>query len=987
MDSLKFLILELFKQKHPFPHPQNMLIIAITSKPRLGNVLMPLYVTPSSNKVLSVDGQATPIAVANDSTVSDDAKSVVAQLHNLSDGQIAKRFNVGKATYKAFVDKLSDDAIKNNIRPYIDQCICKALPLIQKAGLRVFVKDEKFKDINLADEVDLAPIFKCRPRFFFTLCSDGNLLYMLKVSDGVQDIMLHQVAVRELSGSTAVFVAGRVLYSFEDIDMQKFRPFFANQRIRVEKRIVDSYMNKFVANCLKSYSVQAYGFQVNKSRIKPLAVLWASRSVFGAGFELKFRYADVLCPYADRKRPVLVTQTADGQYVFDVQMRDFGAERSIFNTLSDMGLDLYGTLLSVKPKADFCDIVRWSTEQRNVLLELGVEVQLTDGADSYVWDSGSIATLVTKNNDWFDLKIEVTVGKFTIPFRRFLNHIAASDNRFVLPDGTIFLIPDEWFEQWCGVVPFFHAHGNTLSIETINGAFLPEFLTAADAEQEPKAEGDAPDTQDLGLPTINLDAYVNATLRPYQSYGARWLTALTQQGRGAILADDMGLGKTLQVISALAYEYKVPYDPANALLRPNDTGLPPSLVVVPVSLMRNWTQELNRFAPQLAVRVLFGAQAQLGEFTLQNSLNIYHVVVTSYGTVRSNADLFSKAKFHYLVMDESQAAKNPSSKLHGALMRLCADHRICLSGTPIENNLLDLWAQMSLTNPGLLGSRNSFESHYRYAIEQHANDTLARRLHNIVRPYILRRAKEQVLTELPSLIVQTVMCDMTEEQKVLYEREKSATRNMLLGVNSSDELPRQGAKRFVVLQALTRLRLLANHPNLCIPDYDGDSGKTDLVMHYIENIAASGHKMLVFSSFVKDLTLISKLLAHRGIQFLMLTGQTTDRQRLVEQFQKSETISVFLISLKAGGVGLNLTSADYVLMLNPWWNPAAEAQAYSRAHRMGQQNNVTVYRFITSGTVEEKIDIMQQRKLKLAGDFVTVDGGEPSLEEIEELIV
>jgi SNF2 family DNA or RNA helicase len=318
------------------------------------------------------------------------------------------------------------------------------------------------------------------------------------------------------------------------------------------------------------------------------------------------------------------------------------------------------------------------------------------------------------------------------------------------------------------------------------------------------------------------------------------------------------------------------------------------------------------------------------------------------------------------VLDESQTVKNPESQAYQSIMQLKCRHRLALTGTPLENSLSDLWSQVNFINPGLLGSLSSFKRYYVSPIEKKLDGETSVKLKKIISPFMLRRTKQQVLQDLPDLVEQTILCEMTDSQQKIYEAEKSRTRNSIL------EIMEQGIfekSTVMVLQSLTRLRQIACTPYLIEDGYDGGSGKTDEVIRALQNVIGQRHKVLVFSSFVQHLNHIARNLDALGIGYSMLTGSTDNREDAVRKFE-GDNVPVFLISIKAGGTGLNLTQADYVFIIDPWWNPAVEEQAIARAHRMGQKNSVMAYRFISKGTVEEKIQRFQRKKNDLAATFV-----------------
>ena len=391
-----------------------------------------------------------------------------------------------------------------------------------------------------------------------------------------------------------------------------------------------------------------------------------------------------------------------------------------------------------------------------------------------------------------------------------------------------------------------------------------------------------------------------------------------------------------------------------------------SLLVLPTSLVFNWMSEAGKFTPDLRVLAYTGTYRDKNADTFAD----YDVVLTSYGIVRLDTDLLAGYKFDYVILDESQAIKNPSSTTSQAVRQLRSKHRLILTGTPVENSTMDLWSQMSFINPGLLGTQAFFRKEFLKPIEKHQDEGRTRRLHALIKPFILRRHKAQVAKELPEKTEQLSYCSMTEEQAQAYEETKSFYRNKILR-NLDEHGP--ASTQFLLLQGLTRLRQIANHPRLADETYTHESGKLREVLRMIRNVVAEGHKVLVFSQFVQHLALVRAALDERQLAYAYLDGATRDRPGEVARFQETESLKIFLISLKAGGIGLNLTAADYVFILDPWWNPAVEAQAVDRAHRIGQQRPVFTYKFITQGTVEEKILALQKRKLALVSELIATD--------------
>jgi SNF2 family DNA or RNA helicase len=413
------------------------------------------------------------------------------------------------------------------------------------------------------------------------------------------------------------------------------------------------------------------------------------------------------------------------------------------------------------------------------------------------------------------------------------------------------------------------------------------------------------------------------------------------------------LGKTVQTLALLQQQ------------KENHVGCT-NLLIMPTSLIFNWEMEARKFTPGMKILNYTGIHREKDVSKFCD----YDLVLTSYGTVRMDIEILKQVFFHYVILDESQVIKNPDSIIAKSVTELKSKHRLILTGTPIENSTLDLWSQMSFVNPGLLGTQRFFKNEFLNPIEKKHDELKTKKLYALIKPFVLRRQKSQVVKDLPDKIENIQYCSMTEEQEKEYEKVKSNYRNLIL---DSIEQKGVGASQILLLQGLTRLRQIANHPILAESEYVDGSGKMEDVVHMLDRALAEDHKILIFSQFVKHLHLYADYLKEKNIDFAYLDGSTKERQKEVDKFQQSEDKRIFLISLKAGGLGLNLTAADYVFLLDPWWNPAIEAQAIDRAYRIGQKNNVFTYKFITKNTVEEKILMLQQNKLRLAQELITTE--------------
>lgn len=433
---------------------------------------------------------------------------------------------------------------------------------------------------------------------------------------------------------------------------------------------------------------------------------------------------------------------------------------------------------------------------------------------------------------------------------------------------------------------------------------------------------------------------------------------LNEVGWGGILADDMGLGKTIQALSCLQL-YK------------DQKRKMSSMVVCPTTLMFNWENEIKKFTPGLKYLIHHGGDRTRNKSIFEN----YDVVITTYGTLRSDIKFMIENEFDYIVLDESQAIKNPQSKVTKAACLINAKNRLCMSGTPLQNNTFDIYAQMNFLNPGMLGSIEFFRNEFATPIDKFGEPEQKEHLKKLLYPFILRRTKEQVAKDLPDKTETILFCEMEEQQRSIYDAFRNDYRNKILGVISEQGIQKS---QLTILQGLMKLRQICDSPAIMneTDPYPNVSVKLDeLAREITENIG--NHKALVFSQFLGMLGLIREKLVELGVKFEYFDGSTSavDREKAIQSFQNDDEVRVFLISLKAGGVGLNLTAADYVYIVDPWWNPAVEQQAIDRTHRIGQTKNIFAYRMICKDTIEDKILQLQERKRSLAKDLVSDDSG------------
>jgi superfamily II DNA or RNA helicase len=574
---------------------------------------------------------------------------------------------------------------------------------------------------------------------------------------------------------------------------------------------------------------------------------------------------------------------------------------------------------------------------------------------------------VPSDIDWFDLKLAfVTADGQTVEAREILASWAAGRRYHKLADGTVARLPMEWLSRRGTVAE---------ELESLRqpGQGLGAFAAPLVAELLDEAEGDTARWTELlsrlrgieGVPTRPVPPGLKGELRHYQLAGFRWMCFLRDLGLGACLADDMGLGKTIQCLAALLDTHRPGGVPAPG---------PPSIVVAPTSVLQNWAIEAGRFAPDLKVLIHHGPLRSTAAFEGVD------LVLTTYALLRNDAEHLGQCPWRYVVLDEAQQTKNPDSQVARAARSLDARHRLALTGTPLENHTGELWSLFQYLMPGFFGRRGDFQKRYQVPIERARDGDALAGLRRRLRPFVLRRLKVEVAPELPPRQEQLLYCDMGPAQRALYEQVKDTYRESVFNAVAARGV--RGAT-VSVLEALMRLRQCCCDPGLLpYPEAKtlNESAKTELLITLLSETIENGHRSLVFSQWPSLLKRLEPLLVERGWAYLYLDGSTRDRQDLVERFNAPDGPPLFLVSLKAGGSGLNLVGADHVIHLDPWWNPAVEDQATDRAHRIGQTRPVVAYKLVARNTVEEKILELQSRKRDLFD--ATVDAGRLSVAEL-----
>ena len=690
--------------------------------------------------------------------------------------------------------------------------------------------------------------------------------------------------------------------------------------------------------------------------LQPVKNAWEGDKLAG---ELSFLYGETAVAFNDARKTLL--RKAQRQCV----PRNADVESAARRRLADAGLRL-----SAGRYDESAGFLLPTKRLPALVTELIAEGWQVEAQGSRYRSGGKIDVRVASGIDWFELHAEAQFGDQVAHLPELLAAVRKGEPFVRLGDGSFGVLPAEWLARHSGIAATGRAHEDHVRFARNQAGLLDALLA-----QQPQASCDVAfqnlrtDLQRFGgIAPMDPPPGFQGELRPYQRDALGWFEFLRTFGFGGCLADDMGLGKTVQVLALLEGRRELreraakpagrTRKSAGAIARP-----PPSLIVVPRSLIFNWKQEAARFTPRLRVLDHTGVQRDKDRAFLEQ----WDVILTTYGTLRRDAADFMDVRFDYLILDESQAIKNPASESSKAARLLNADHRLALSGTPVENHLGELWSLFEFLNPGMLGSANVFKT----AMDGAASDDTRKLLAHALRPFLLRRTKEQVARDLPARIEQTLYCELDTSQRKRYDELRDHYRDALLRRIETEGVNRS---KIQILEALLRLRQAAIHPALIDSRFQREaSAKLEMLLPRLAEIIEEGHKVLVFSQFTKMLGILRAELDRMKIGYEYLDGKTRDRESRVQRFQSEPDCRLFLVSLKAGGVGLNLTAAQYVFLLDPWWNPAVEAQAIDRAHRIGQTAQVFAYRLIARGTVEERILELQDSKRSLADAIVNAD--------------
>ncbi len=985
----------------PLPKERERLFALILTQHRTwGSVLTPIMLERVPGRdYFSIAEALSPFP--NSITLAgldNEEREAVRLLNEYSDRNLFNLFSKHR-NVKEFMENVTDREFDKLIKPYIEKRICQCLKIAMNEELPLYHHKTRINSLHPEDRLMIDPA-EAKPVFSFDRIP-GSTSYSLIIESENRPVQLRGISVEILSNKPCIIRAGHKIHFIANIEGAKIKPFLTRDKIIIPEAAVEKYFSTFVLQVINTHKVTGTGFSLEKAEAVRTAFLTVERLVTGIPAAiLRFRYDKRDIYYPDEEMHFTAFSNNGGRFSFLRKERDAAWEKRCLAALDEAGLFTedgihFSTTGSVENEQDsLYDLLEAVSYNRERLEEAGMTIRTGSLERPYALRRVEIKLSHQVINDWFDLKAVVTIGQFTIPFTRLRRNILEGRREYLLPDGTVALLPEEWFARYRGLFEMGKDNDENLLLHKQHFGILSEVISGEDCDTCARLEKLVmPEQLKLLPPSRDL----KADLRPYQQEGVSWLHFLQSNNLGGCLADDMGLGKTLQTLALLQWNREQMLAGRDAITEQTEDNVQPgarqmtlfgsitppatSLIIVPASLCHNWHNEISRFCPSMRTLIHYGAARNKSA----SNFTGYDIIISSYHTVRQDIDMLTRINFFYVVLDESQHIKNPASHIYRAVMRLRADHRLVLTGTPVENSLTDLWTQLNFVNPGLLGSLAFFKREFARPIEKNFEEEKEKRLRKIIQPFIMRRTKEAVVRELPPVTEQVIHCDMSDEQAAIYEREKSAVRNSILENIESVGIEKSA---IIVLQGLMRLRQLANHPVLTNDTYSGGSGKYDTIIHNIESVVAEGHKILVFSSFVKHLELFPDWLNANSIGFAMLTGSTRNRESVIESFRRNESIRVFLISLKAGGVGLNLTEADYVFILDPWWNPASEIQALSRAHRIGQEKRVFVHRYISGNTIEEKIQRLQEKKTRLADTFVNTNNplGDLDVKEMLEIL-
>lgn len=947
------------------------LIFSVSVHPNLGPLIEPFVVAYTPLGTLSLTYQKVFSGNASYYTqLTEQELTWIKMLDATMPENLIKVFSkVKKIRPKEFYSKHLDAKLfQTHIRPFLDEKFANLLKQIPSPYTGFYVADEinpAFQNIEITSDFS-------KVLFHFRRNENGTNYFVTLMHENDRFAFMKQGGIM-LCTQPAILIVNKKLYRFYDfVDGAKLAVFLDKKYIHIAPQTEQKYYGSFVKKLMETSPVYAEGFEIINEKHEAKVLLKLSKLYADKyGIRVSLKYGKNIFWFSDDKHTHVTFKWTENGPSFTKIARSKQWEQNQIASLKVLGLVQKLDDIFLVNQGELGETMAWIQENNEVLKAGGFELSNAPET-SFSFAKPSIQYTIASQSDWFDLKIMVTVDQFQFPFSALLKHIKNGNAQYELPDKSIFVIPKEWF-----------AIGESLERATKNGDNFKVKKFQLDVLDHIKSEKIQEHLNKLvNISPEKPSKNFKGTLRPYQLDGLSWLMFLKNSHFGGILADDMGLGKTVQTLAFLQKIIEEPSNQSVAVDLFSQSSGEPCLLVAPTSLLYNWHNEGTQFTPNLRFEIHSGAKRATTVQALQKA----EIIITSYGLIRNDYALFSQLHFKAIVLDESQNIKNRKAKTTQLIYKLQADFHLALTGTPVENSISDLWSQMNFLNKGMLGTAKQFEEEYVKPIEKQGEKEVSDKLQKFIKPFVLRRTKAEVAKDLPPIFEKVLLCEMTEEQEKLYEETKSAYRNSILELVEEKGIQKS---KLNILQGLTKLRQIANHPAMLYPDYKGTSGKHQVLIEHIKTAVSEKHKVLVFSQFVSYLNLLNKELQKKDIPTYELVGSTSkeNRQNRVEKFQNQDDVSVFLLSLKAGGTGLNLTSADYVFLVDPWWNPAAEAQARDRTHRIGQVNKVFSYKFISKDTIEEKIVQLQKRKEGFAKDIITSENNILANLELQDLSI
>ena len=891
--------------------------------------------------------------------LSDDDKSLFQQVRKLQQSEISKFLNrnspftgIWENIIQADGDELPDET-KNLIAEYLHPKLKKIFeeqnnnPFIFTLPSPKKLKTAHLKEVEVSSNL-LSPLFKVQ-----AIKSNFEITCMIKING--EPVLFSE----NKAPSSLIFMYEDVLYTWlKTDDVLQADKFIKEGNIALNKKNWGEKMEQIILPLTKNYEVE-----FDKSLVKEIKVtlpeiklMLQERGEYLL-FQPIFSYKGYETKAGDKETLII----PDGDKVLQIQ-RNKDAEDGFMQKLTNLHSGFMAKQETGSLVLKGADVLRnnWFFLFVDAMKDMKVPVFGFEALKNFRFNTAKPSTQihVTSGLDWFDAKVEIEFGEQRVGIAEIKQALADKRSFVQLTDGTLGILPDEWLKKYSLLFKVGDGKTDKLRLSKYHMSVIDdlyenrneaELSFALDEKYERLREF-------KNIPDTEAPTQLEPILRPYQLAGYRWLNYLNDVGWGGILADDMGLGKTIQALTMLDHYKKI-----------NESLL--SIVVCPTTLIYNWQNEIKKFTPTLTAHIHHGSTRSRNI----EELKAANIIITTYGTLRSDIQVLLKLKFDYIVLDESQAIKNPSSKVTKAASLLQATNRVCMSGTPLQNNTFDIFAQMNFLNPGLLGTMEFFRNEFATPIDKLGDQEPKEHLRKLLYPFILRRTKEQVAKDLPEKTEQILFCEMEKEQRKIYDAYRNSYREKIMGTIDQQGI---GKSQLTILQGLMKLRQICDSPAILNEEdkFPNHSIKLDeLTREITENIG--DHKALIFSQFLGMLALIKQKLVENNIPFEYFDGSTSavDREKAIQSFQNNDDCRVFLISLKAGGVGLNLTAADYVYIVDPWWNPAVEQQAIDRTHRIGQTKNIFAYRMICIDTIEDKILQLQERKKILAKELIADD--------------